>query len=796
MAETFLNILTIIGQQKKAAAEAGGAAVNITHFKVGDSNGTYYTPLETQTDLVHTTYTGSFIDNSGSQIIVNPSALNEVLYKCYIPANIGGFTVRELGLFDAENNLILICKLPAQDKFALDSGLYQPLTFTPKIIYTNPATQAILSPSSQIIATQTYVTEQIQNITQLFDNVSEQVEEGMQEHINDPDAHTPLFAAKSNVGHDHDERYYTETEIDDIINRLFPNYAKPLAILSGNTDVTTGLPNIISKISDTEVSFLIGGIYNPLVITGKDGKKYIITSILNVTLPTAQGTYIFIIDFTNMSLLQDGTYAAIATAVKMAYSANEASPTKTSNIGQEFDCWIEDFYPTHQIINAPNAYQLMDRNTSTSVTFAEGDQSGSWAFIVKSNIGAVAINKVQVEGPGNFGLGGNSIVSIYGSNNGTTWTSLTSVPSNGITEISNTTPYLYYRFHPNINLVGGYSQYSTWLNNINFWYPVSYSGGKISEGYTYPEATLSYTSVIPTMTSNNSGGFVASGSSIYGGDYYKPFDGITGDAYPLFVYGSHDYVLDLQFDSAKDNIAAYDIKHWDNYVVGWRLQLFYGGAWHIVDEQTGKNITTTTRFYFSSTYSGVTKLRFSTVEPRPGGAFGLDLLQLYQTVSSFPQDGDFHTLINKIPYDPKKKISGNWLNREYVKIGEGNKAANGTLGIPRSYAFNRKTYKKISCPSPNTITDITHDLGTTDIKITAYLVNKNSEVGYSPKQKANFMTLSSALPINGFIIKDNNTLTYVSGNQNPVVQQNGSPYYYSQVTPANWDMEITVEANW
>ncbi len=114
--------------------------------------------------MVHTTYTGSFINNSGSQIIVNPSAQNEVLYKCFIPVDVGGFTVRELGLFDNENDLILICKLPAQDKFALDSGLYQPLNFTPKIIYTNPATQAVLTPSSQIIATQTFVISKLQKL--------------------------------------------------------------------------------------------------------------------------------------------------------------------------------------------------------------------------------------------------------------------------------------------------------------------------------------------------------------------------------------------------------------------------------------------------------------------------------------------------------------------------------------------------------------------------------------------------------------------------------------------------------
>lgn len=173
MSETFTNILTKIGQQKKAQAEATGVALNITTFKVGDGNGNYYEPNENQTTLINVKYSGNFVAGTQSQIVVNPSNLNEVLYKCFIPADVGGFTIRELGLFDDDNDLILICKLPAQDKFALASGLYQPLTFTPKIIYTNPQTQAVLTPTSQIIPTKSEVatliesalSENIQNTT-------------------------------------------------------------------------------------------------------------------------------------------------------------------------------------------------------------------------------------------------------------------------------------------------------------------------------------------------------------------------------------------------------------------------------------------------------------------------------------------------------------------------------------------------------------------------------------------------------------------------------------------------------
>ena len=163
MSETFTNKLTIKGQQKKAEAEANNTPLNITTFKVGDGNGSYYEPTETQTALKNTKYTGTFTAGTQSQIVINSSASNEVLYKCFIPADVGGFTIRELGLFDDDGDLILICKLPAQDKFALTSGVYQPLTFTPKIIYANPQTQAVLTPTSQTLPT---VTEVINMITE------------------------------------------------------------------------------------------------------------------------------------------------------------------------------------------------------------------------------------------------------------------------------------------------------------------------------------------------------------------------------------------------------------------------------------------------------------------------------------------------------------------------------------------------------------------------------------------------------------------------------------------------------
>jgi len=218
MSEIFTNILTQIGQQKKAQAEATGTALEITTFKVGDSNGSYYQPNENQTALVNAKYTGSFEEGTQSQIVINPSASNEVLYKCFIPAEIGGFTIRELGLFDSDGDLILICKLPAQDKFSLASGLYQPLTFTPKIIYANPQTQAVLTPTSQIVPT----TGEVVNI----------VETSIQEAVGNIEYLAPIIKNNAAISLQIDESLKLENGKLSVRQNLSTNFS----INSGNTN--------------------------------------------------------------------------------------------------------------------------------------------------------------------------------------------------------------------------------------------------------------------------------------------------------------------------------------------------------------------------------------------------------------------------------------------------------------------------------------------------------------------------------------------------------------------------------
>lgn len=128
MAEQFYTIPTAIGKAKIANSIALGAKVNLKTMKIGDSNGIYYNPSESQTDLVHTVYSCEI-----NSIEIDESNSNWINVVCAIPADVGDFFIREVGIFDDNNDLIAIGKYPETYKPLASNGstkeLYIKMTF-------------------------------------------------------------------------------------------------------------------------------------------------------------------------------------------------------------------------------------------------------------------------------------------------------------------------------------------------------------------------------------------------------------------------------------------------------------------------------------------------------------------------------------------------------------------------------------------------------------------------------------------------------------------------------------------
>ncbi|WP_051599213.1 phage tail protein [Metaclostridioides mangenotii] len=121
--EQFYTILTEIGKAKIANATVLGEKVDLTKFQVGDSNGQYYNPSETQTALKNKVW-----ESNITSITTDENNPSWVVIFATIPGNVGGFNIREAGVFDSEGNLIAFSKLPETYKPTADNGSTKDLT--------------------------------------------------------------------------------------------------------------------------------------------------------------------------------------------------------------------------------------------------------------------------------------------------------------------------------------------------------------------------------------------------------------------------------------------------------------------------------------------------------------------------------------------------------------------------------------------------------------------------------------------------------------------------------------------
>lgn len=111
------SIVTAKGKEKITKAILEGKKVNITEFAAGDGGGQYYQPTEIQTALNGEKWRGAV-----QECKVNHESPNLIEIIAVIPPNEGGFTIREIGAFDDEGNLIVIANTPDTEKVIITTG--------------------------------------------------------------------------------------------------------------------------------------------------------------------------------------------------------------------------------------------------------------------------------------------------------------------------------------------------------------------------------------------------------------------------------------------------------------------------------------------------------------------------------------------------------------------------------------------------------------------------------------------------------------------------------------------------
>ncbi|AMO80098.1 phage tail protein [Obesumbacterium proteus] len=157
MAQKYKAVLTKIGAAKIAAATAGGTKINLTQMAVGDGGGTLPTPDPTQTKLIAEKHRAAL-----NKVIVDPKHKNYLVAELVIPPEIGGFWMRELGLFDEVGDLIAVSNMAESYKPLLSEGSGRTQTLRMVVIVSDMDTVNLLIDSSTVLATQEYVDEKLQ----------------------------------------------------------------------------------------------------------------------------------------------------------------------------------------------------------------------------------------------------------------------------------------------------------------------------------------------------------------------------------------------------------------------------------------------------------------------------------------------------------------------------------------------------------------------------------------------------------------------------------------------------------
>lgn len=156
---TYKVLITTVGREKLAAALATGTTVKLKSIALGDGNGKPAEPTETQTALAREVYRADMLSCTPLS-----SAPENIVCVLAIPASAGGWTVREIGIFDTDGALFAVGNIAEAYKPAPSEGTSREMLL--RCIIGIGATDAVelVTDPAQVIATQEYVQDAINDM--------------------------------------------------------------------------------------------------------------------------------------------------------------------------------------------------------------------------------------------------------------------------------------------------------------------------------------------------------------------------------------------------------------------------------------------------------------------------------------------------------------------------------------------------------------------------------------------------------------------------------------------------------
>ena len=164
MATKYYALLTNVGAAKLANATALGEQVEITQMAVGDGNGALPTPNPAQTALVHELRRAPL-----NTLTIDPVNTNQIIAEQVIQEDVGGWWIREIGLYDSKGDLIAIANCAETYKPLLQEGSGRMQVIRVILIVSSTQAVTLKIDPSVVLATRQYVDDQIIQVKAFVD---------------------------------------------------------------------------------------------------------------------------------------------------------------------------------------------------------------------------------------------------------------------------------------------------------------------------------------------------------------------------------------------------------------------------------------------------------------------------------------------------------------------------------------------------------------------------------------------------------------------------------------------------
>ncbi|MDH5179770.1 MAG: phage tail protein [Gammaproteobacteria bacterium] len=157
---TYYSLVTNMGLAKLAAANVSGIPLSITEVAIGDGGSPYVAPAVTWTAL-NNEIPGT--RTTVNRVYINPADATMLVVEGFLPKSLGGFTIREVGLYDADGDLVIVASYPDTYKATEAEGGVSDMYLSVMFKHSNTSDVAISTDPSQVLATQKWANSRFRN---------------------------------------------------------------------------------------------------------------------------------------------------------------------------------------------------------------------------------------------------------------------------------------------------------------------------------------------------------------------------------------------------------------------------------------------------------------------------------------------------------------------------------------------------------------------------------------------------------------------------------------------------------